>query len=48
MRVYFVDDDRDDRPTRRHRYEEPIASRLRREILTIAEEVGCSAAVPEL
>ena len=36
----FSDDDRDDRPTRRHRYEEPVASRLRRDILVIAESVS--------
>jgi hypothetical protein len=39
-----VDSDFDDRPARRHRYEEPVASRLRREIVLIAEAV--SAAVP--
>jgi hypothetical protein len=38
----YTDDDRDDRPARRNRYEEPIASRLRREILVIAEQVGGS------
>jgi hypothetical protein len=37
---FFSDDDRDDRPTRRHRYEEPVASRLRRDILVIAESVS--------
>jgi nuclear cap-binding protein subunit 1 len=32
-----VDDDGDDRPARKHKYEEPVASRLRREILIIGE-----------
>lgn len=34
-----TDNDFDDRPARRHRYEEPIASRLRREIVLIAQAV---------
>ena len=37
---YVTDDDREDRPARRNRYEEPVASRLRREILVIAESVS--------
>jgi hypothetical protein len=43
--MHAADSDFDDRPARRHRYEEPVASRLRREIVLIAEAV--SAALPQ-
>lgn len=36
----FRDDERDERPARRNKYEEPIASQLRRSILNIGDQVS--------
>ncbi len=38
---YMADDDFEDRRPQRRRYEEPLASTLRKQVLSIAESVRC-------
>lgn len=53
LSCFHLEEERDERPARRqrqHNYEEPVASRLRREIIVIAENMKVSfvATLPEL
>lgn len=42
IQCLYEDDDRDDHRPQRRRYEEPLAVKVRKQMLTIAESVGDS------